>query len=235
MNDGAVYISTGMGVVARCDARDGLIEWVSTYPQLSQHPHNAAAICRRHGLPPLVSDRVVVISPRDSVAIFAVDRETGAPLWQKTRIENVAEGDPATAPAIASEKPVLGPVDGGVLDGSLEVSGLFGTSVLVTFDRQLAALEAATGEVLWTRELDAPVERPIKVEGTILYLATAVDLLKLDGATGKTLQTRSLAPLRTDNGFIWDEKGLTIVKPGKHGITSYVDFMTGQDPFANPQ
>ena len=231
MNDGAVYISTGMGVVARCDARDGLIEWVSTYPQLSQHPHNAAAICRRHGLPPLVSDRVIVISPRDSVAIFAVDRETGALRWQKTQIEDVADGDPATA----SDEPVTGPEDGQLLDGSLEVLGLFGDTVLVTFDHQIAALEAATGKVRWKRELDAPVERPIKVEGATLYLATAMDLLKLDGATGKTVQTRAFAPLRSDNGFMWDEKGLIIVKPGKHGINAYVDFEAGHDPFANPQ
>ena len=235
MQDGAVYISTGMGGVARCDARDGLIDWVSTYPQLSLHLHDTAAICRRHGLPPLVSDRVVVISPRDSVAIFAVDRDTGAPLWQKTRIENIAEGDPATAPATASEKLGATPEDGQLLDGSLEVLGLFGDSVLVMFDRQIAALEAATGKVRWTRELDVPVERPIKVEGTTLYLATALDLLQLDGANGKTLQTRALDPLRADNGFVWDEKGLVIVKSGKHGITSYVNFMTGQDPFAKPE
>jgi outer membrane protein assembly factor BamB len=235
MQDGAVYISTGMGAVARCDARDGLIEWVSTYPQLSSQLHDAATICKRHGLPPLVSGRAVVISPRDSVAIFAVDRETGAPLWQKTRIENVAEGDPATAPATTSEKPVTGPTDGKLLGGSLEVLGLFGAAVLVTFDRQLAALEAATGKVLWTRELDAPVERPIKVEGTTLYLATAVDLLKLDGATGKTLQTRAFSPLRSDNGFVWDDKGLIIVNPGKRGISAYVDFEAGRDPFVEPK
>jgi outer membrane protein assembly factor BamB len=231
LHDGAVYISTGMGGVARCDARDGLIEWVSTYPQLSQHPRDATAICRRHGLPPLVSDQVVVISPRDSVAIFAVDRGTGEPLWEKTQIEDVADGDPATA----SEEPVAGPADGKLLDGSLEVLGLFGDSVLVTFDHQIAALEVATGKVRWARELDAPVERPIKVEGKALYLATAMDLLKLDGATGKTVQSRAFAPLRSDNGFAWDEKGLIIVKPGKHGINAYVDFEAGHDPFAVPK
>jgi outer membrane protein assembly factor BamB len=231
MQDGAVYVSTGMGGVARCDARDGLIEWVSTYPQLSLHLHDTAAICRRHGLPPLVSDRVVVISPRDSVAIFALDRETGATLWQKTRIEDVEGDDPATA----SEKPVATPEDGQLLDGSLEVLGLVGDSALVMFDRQIAALEAATGKVRWTRELTAPVERPIKVDGTSIYLATAFDLLMLDGATGRTLQARALAPLRADSGFVFDDKGLVIVKPGKHGITAYVDFMSGQDPFAKPK
>jgi outer membrane protein assembly factor BamB len=103
------------------------------------------------------------------------------------------------------------------------------------FDRQIAALEAATGKVRWTRELTAPVERPIKVDGTSIYLATAFDLLMLDGATGRTLQARALAPLRADSGFVFDDKGLVIVKPGKHGITAYVDFMSGQDPFAKPK
>ncbi|MGB6045574.1 MAG: PQQ-binding-like beta-propeller repeat protein [Pirellulales bacterium] len=236
IHDGAVYTSTAMGVAARCDARDALVEWVVTYPQLAKNstgvlvpsgwPHAWDApyvIRRRHSVAPLVGDEVVVFSPRDTVAIFAVDRETGVPLWQKTEIEDEAAGQPDQAVAVKNsiEKFNQGPADKHVHDGTLEALGLFGDSVLVTFDLQLAALEATTGKLRWTRTLDAPVERPIKVIGTTLYLATGTDLLEIDGATGEIVGTRALAPLRTDNGFVFDDKGLIIVLPGKYGITHY--------------
>ena len=221
IHDGAVYVSTAMGAVARCDARDGLIEWVTTYLQLSPDPHDTTAICLREATPPLVGDRAVVFSPRDTVAIFAIDHQTGAKLWQKTEItdagNNTAGNDTpsnnttATTPATAETDP--GPPDGGVLENSsLQALGLISGSVLVTFDRQLAALDVAT-----------------------LLASTGADLLKIDGLTGKTLETRSLAPLRTDNGFVFDDDGLIMVKPGKHGITAFVNFQLGHDPFAKPK
>jgi formylglycine-generating enzyme required for sulfatase activity/outer membrane protein assembly factor BamB len=220
VRDGAVYISTAMGAVARCDARDGLIEWITVYPQLSPHLHDTIVIQQRHPLPPLVSDRVVILSSSDSVAVMAMDRETGGALWQKTEIEETS-----------AEESNEGPADGQLRGGSLEALGLFGDSVLVTFDHKIAALEAATGKVRWSQDLGAPVERPIKIVGTTLYVATATNLLKIDGATGKTLDSRVLTPLRTDNGFVFDDKGLIIVKPGKNGITAYVNFPRGENPF----
>jgi outer membrane protein assembly factor BamB len=234
VHEGAVYVLTAMGAVARCDARDGLIEWVTTYPQLRvnstgvlvpsgwTHAWDAPyTIRRRQGIAPLVSGRVVVLSPRDTVAVFAVDRDTGKLLWQKKEIEDAVaakSGKPAT-----DKKPVEGPADQHVHDGSLEAVGLLGDSVLVTFDRKIAALEVTTGKVRWTIELDRPIERPIKVVDQRLYLVTATDLYQIDGATGKTVATRTLAPLRADTGYVFDDQGLIIVRPGRRGITFFSD------------
>jgi len=233
VHEGAIYVLTAMGAVARCDARDGLIEWVTTYPQLRVnstgvlvppgwgHAWDAPyTIRRRQGIPPLVSDRVVVFSPRDTVAVFAVDRDTGKMLWQKKEIE---AKDPATAKPAANEKPAEGPADQHVHDGSLEAVGLLGDSVLVTFDRKIAALEATTGKVRWTKELDRRIQRPIKVVDQTLYLVTSTDLYQINGGTGKTVATRTLAPLRADTGFVFDDQGLIIVRPGRRGITFFAD------------
>jgi len=236
IHEGAVYAATTMGAVARCDARDGMIEWVAAYPQFSvnskelvvpndwPHAWDAAFVNnRRHAIPPLVRGDVVVLSPRDSVAVFAFDRRTGDELWHKLHIEDEVEDaeESEEAPPAPASPPVEGPADEEVHYGSLEALGLIGDGVLVTFHRRIAVLDLATGKVRWTQTLSAPVETPVRVVGTTIYLATATDLMHIDGATGKIAATRALAPLRTDNGFAFDEKGLIVVKPGKYGITCY--------------
>ncbi len=47
---GAVYCSTNMGVVACCDVRDGLIEWIRSYPQ-----DRTAGLSRKMGAAPLAA------------------------------------------------------------------------------------------------------------------------------------------------------------------------------------
>lgn len=75
---GLVYCSTNMGVVACCDGRDGLIEWVRTYPQ-----DRAAALSRKHGAAPLAVGSRVVFLPRDASLVLAVDPATGDLAWLK--------------------------------------------------------------------------------------------------------------------------------------------------------
>lgn len=227
IHDGAVYSLTAMGAAARCDVRDGLIEWVVTYPQIVMNsvgvrvPHGWThqwdapyIIRRRHSIAPLVSDKVVVFSPLDTVAVFAVDTETGDKLWQKIEIDDAATNE-------RGKEAAEGPVDQHFQDGSLEALGLIADSVLVAFDRKIAALDVSTGKVRWTLALDGVVERPIKIVDETIYLATGIDLFQIDGTTGKVLAKRALTKLRTDNGFVFDEKGLVVVLPGKRGITSY--------------
>jgi outer membrane protein assembly factor BamB len=227
IHDGAVYSLTSMGAAARCDVRDGLIEWVVTYPQIVMnsvgvrvpygwtHQWDAPYIIRRRqAIAPLVGDKVVVFSPLDSVAVFAVDRETGEKLWQKIEID-----DAITTESV--KETGKGSVDQHVQDGSLEALGLIGDSVLVVFDRKIAVLEVSTGKVRWTCELDGVVERPLKIVDRTIYLATGIDLFQIDGTTGKVLAKRALTTLRTDNGFVFDNKGMIVVLPGKRGITSY--------------
>lgn len=78
---GAVYCQTNMGLVARCDARDGLIEWARTYPR---DPGGAAflTLVRRQGAPPLLAGQRVLCMPRDALGVFALDRSSGELLWE---------------------------------------------------------------------------------------------------------------------------------------------------------
>ncbi len=78
--DGAVYCSTNMGFVARCDARDGVVEWTRSYPRV-QIGGNALRLVRRRGGRPLVANDLAVFAPRDYPGVFALDRRTGEPRW----------------------------------------------------------------------------------------------------------------------------------------------------------
>lgn len=81
---GAVYCQTSAGVLARCDARDGVIEWVRQYRRdagMLQH----ASILRRHGGRPVVFDDVVLFLPRDSTSLHAVSIDSGRVAWKTSR------------------------------------------------------------------------------------------------------------------------------------------------------
>lgn len=80
--NGAVYCIPGIGFAARCDARDGLIEWIASYPRMEQVAQLARA-ARRLGAPPLVEGNAVVFMPRDARGMFALDAETGLPVWER--------------------------------------------------------------------------------------------------------------------------------------------------------
>ncbi|MFP4057191.1 MAG: LamG-like jellyroll fold domain-containing protein [Candidatus Brocadiia bacterium] len=79
---GAVYCSTNVGFVARCDARDGLLEWARTYPRV-RLGSNIASVLRRRGGAPLVVGDVVVATPRDYQGALALDRRTGQLRWDR--------------------------------------------------------------------------------------------------------------------------------------------------------
>jgi len=72
---GAVYAVTNLGFAARCDARDGMVEWINTYPRVRLGA-NTFAILRRMGAPPVVAGDRVVCLPRDYHGLFALDRRS---------------------------------------------------------------------------------------------------------------------------------------------------------------
>ena len=77
---GAVYAVTNLGFVARCDARDGMLEWAAPYPRAAATT-GVAALLRRQGAPPAVLDGHVVCLPRDYNGLFALDAATGKSVW----------------------------------------------------------------------------------------------------------------------------------------------------------
>ncbi len=80
VRDGEVYCQTAAGFVARCDARDGVVEWMRTYPRVPEWV-GATALAARAGPPPILTDAAVIVLPRDAAGAFALQRRTGEPVW----------------------------------------------------------------------------------------------------------------------------------------------------------
>ena len=76
---GAVYCSTSMGFVARCDARDGMLEWALAYQTC--RGADVRTLAARQATPPMVVGGRVIFAPRDTGGVFATDARTGRPTW----------------------------------------------------------------------------------------------------------------------------------------------------------
>jgi len=82
VREGAVYCQTSTGFVARCDARDGLVEWLRTYPRVRLGSDTFGVLRHRGGAPLITSDGAVFL-PRDYEGLFALDKATGRLLWDR--------------------------------------------------------------------------------------------------------------------------------------------------------
>jgi len=99
---GEVYCSTSLGFIARCDARDGMVEWSRRYDRyLSVSPRDAG----HQAVPPRVYGDKVLLLPRDTKGGFALNRHTGELIWDN--------------PTIPSHT-MLGDVDGAVLTAGVD-------------------------------------------------------------------------------------------------------------------
>jgi outer membrane protein assembly factor BamB len=78
---GSVYCSTDMGLLARCDARDGAVDWVRGYASTANDDPRADNFTRE-GSCPLVAGNTVVIAPRDHSGVLAFQCDTGQFLWE---------------------------------------------------------------------------------------------------------------------------------------------------------
>jgi len=77
---GSVYVSTCAGFVARCDARDGRIDWARSYRRAAA-AQGLPEVARRQGAAPLVRDGLVVFLPRDRRGAFALVAQSGVLAW----------------------------------------------------------------------------------------------------------------------------------------------------------
>ena len=82
---GALYVSTDLGIVACCDARDGALDWVRIYPSSLMDEH-AAIQYQRDGTAPLVAADKVFIAPRDHTGVMALESTTGRLLWESVGV-----------------------------------------------------------------------------------------------------------------------------------------------------
>jgi len=165
---GAVYCQSNMGFVARCDARDGVVEWVHTYTRVPLR-WNVARVVRRQGAAPLVCGDRVVFLPRDSSGAFALDAATGKLVWDNP----FAPSDELVGALVAPPSDDLPR----------------GTGLVLVADRTtLAALDAATGRAAWRRHFPEGLRGRPCLAGTALCVGTPAGLHLLDAATGRELE-----------------------------------------------
>ncbi|MCY2931009.1 MAG: PQQ-binding-like beta-propeller repeat protein, partial [Planctomycetota bacterium] len=85
LHGGWVYCSSDLGLAAKCDARDGAVEWVASYFSADQNAR-AAVQFRREGASPLPVGEKLILAPRDHSGLIALDAATGKLLWESTLI-----------------------------------------------------------------------------------------------------------------------------------------------------
>ncbi|MFP4056516.1 MAG: PQQ-binding-like beta-propeller repeat protein [Candidatus Brocadiia bacterium] len=202
---GAVYCLTNLGFVARCDARDGMVEWLRTHPRILVR-YEAERLVGREGAPPLVAGDRVLFMPRDRQGLFALECATGEPAWDR--------------PLVPSQR-LIGRVGGlVVLAGGRSLVGLearggevawqrrfdprlaarprlVGSSLYVATSEGLVRLDARTGQTLET----APWGRRGPPSAFALWRNRLVGLWDEPGSvaapeTGKPLNPEARTPGR---------------------------------------
>ncbi len=182
---GAVYCSTNCGVAARVDARDGVIEWLTSY---SRSTPNAGAMeyLLREGAAPILSGANVICVTRDCEGVFALNKENGQIAWENPFASsqqaialtsesllvsdrtNVVALDPATGRARWFRSFAQGIACRPVCDGN---------SVFVASGDKLQRVQVATGasveEAAWEKS-QTPVQ--IALKGDAVLVATMQNL-----------------------------------------------------------
>jgi len=184
---GSVYCTTNLGFVARCDARDGVVEWARTYPRV-RLGRNAPSVLRRQGATPIadfglriadlkteirnpkseIRNAVVVFAPRDYTGVFALDAATGAPVWD--------------TPFVPSQ----------------HVAGLAGGKLLAHDEEHLVAIDVGSGRLLWDRRFPDGIDgRAILTDRTDptdragrqeVWLRSSSALWRLAADTGRAIE-----------------------------------------------
>lgn len=164
-HDGAVYCAANVGIVARCDARDGYLEWAHKYPRTkySRRETVAREFGERGdsfawGAQPIVAGRRAIFLPRDYDGVFALDADTGRLLWQNAFIQ------PAGA------------------------IGVFAGTLLVYDRKTIAALDLETGTARWFRRFEEGIIGGGQLIGSSLYVGTPRDLCRLHAGSGVVIE-----------------------------------------------
>ncbi|MEI7835704.1 MAG: PQQ-binding-like beta-propeller repeat protein, partial [Planctomycetota bacterium] len=192
VHHGSVYVSTNMGILARCDARSGAVEWLRTYHAAT--PSEAAGQrARREGSTPRVAGERVFFAPRDHSGVMAVDRHTGQLAWESPLVPSdqiVGLVGQAMVVRDAGELAALDTATGEELwshpvDSDAQAPALIaGRHVLVTAGDRLLRLAAETGQ----RIEEATAPRGIGAEHMLLPGGALV------AVSEEPLLERTLAP-----------------------------------------
>ncbi len=183
-----VYVVTNLGAVAALDTGGGSVKWIRVYDRAKTMPDQMwgqGEIAMSHEFwapnPPIVYKNRLIVAPQDSDMIYGYDIETGARVWEKSRLgepdgaDSTDKTNAAAAPPSASRyKHLLG-----ISNGALVMTG---TDVLF--------VSALSGKYL-TEPI--PVDGTIKgrgaVTGNAAWISTDRELLRIDITTAVTVTT----------------------------------------------
>lgn len=181
LHQGALYVATNQGLLARCDPRDGNVEWVRGYASAIQTGRLHAQF-QRDGASPLVVGERLLTAPRDHSGVMALDRRTGDLLWETLLVPSeevlgavgsvlvVRDGDELSGLNIESGKEIwTRAVD--VPTGAPAL--VAGQNVVVLSRQRLLRIAAASGSTVEELALNTPsdVELALLPDGTLVEVS----------------------------------------------------------------
>lgn len=197
-----LYWCSDAGVVVRMDAGNGGLTWVVPYVRSVIDPQQPMAtlisIASRGPSRIVLAGERLVVAPRDSLAVYALDRATGLSRWEKplTVISELAGVVSGAKPLIIAQDNGLTALD--AADGSLvwHVAGMPHGSALVepgslfaSIDGAVLRIDPLSGKILTRIPSPAGVNEGTLVRAGKALLATGL----LNGVDGVVSTVGSLA------------------------------------------
>lgn len=161
LEDGSISCCNDMGIVARCDVRDGAVDWVRGYASMANTNPRSDAF-GREGTPPILAGDVLLVAPRDHSGVLAFDIGSGGIRWEaiavpSDRLVGVVAGvvigvnnRRLCGLDLASGRPLWSRE---FAEGTAAQAVIVGDAVFVMSGRTLHRLRAANGESLDTLPL----------------------------------------------------------------------------------
>jgi cellulose synthase operon protein C len=169
-----VYFNTNLGLVAALDRDNGDICWISRYDRLTGKTFTLGSAMPLHfdrdPSPCVYHEGLLFVAPTDTPAIFALDAETGKPVWQQKELPD-----------------------------ALQLLGIVGGHLIASGER-IAALDVSSGNAKWVwpesnRAGIRGMGRGV-IAGNEIFWPTRNQILVLDPRTGApTRPPLDLSPL----------------------------------------
>lgn len=229
------YASTGLGLLACCDARDGTVTWVRSYASAVQSARLSEQF-RRSAPPPLLVGNRLFIAPRDHSGVLALEPGTGRLLWEAELVPSDQLVGLAQDTLVLRAGEELVGIDAGSgrerwLRNVGEPTGapalVSGSNVIVAARNRLLRLEAATGKGLEALRLTpAPgAETVLLPDGRLLEIG--MDAEAVPGAKMANAAAAPQPPLALD----WTlpcAYPLLVVPPAGQGPSNMFAVLSGR-------
>jgi outer membrane protein assembly factor BamB len=202
VKNGMLYVLGGNNVAHALNAKTGKLQWI-------YNRREASNISVRGGSQPALSGDLVLIGFSDG-AFVALNRTSGAVVWETTLNHNKRFRDVDATPVLDGDNIYVSSYDGGLYalsradgkilwtieDGGYEEVLLQGNTLFYSSTSgKLYAIDKGSGKILWSKEnLQGIATGPVLFKGTVVVGELAGSLRFYDARTGDALG--SFAPGR---------------------------------------